>query len=851
MKQFVAPDFRKKLNQLNNLRSNIIPILLLAFFTVPSWRSAYGGGFTFAENNGLDIITHPVGYAGTGGVLNITVGIDPASPNAADMVISVQNIIAVFNGLQATTDNLSLGSDNNIPSGFVDFESVALHEFGHAVGLSHCNLASESGLSGANQNYTKATVGPGGSYGLNAGTDGVRGSSDDVRGDDENLHWFKIADNNPFTVSGTIDATTYSRDIADLPGGHNFPANADRDVSTLMGFSNTEAIMQQGSFSDEAQRTLAADDVATFKLAMAGIDETANTSDDYTVNFTYAGLTTSADIVFKFDNAQTGFAVTQSSGSFLSGHVLITSTAIFFNTGFSWFFNDVSVVSNIPPEITGQSALSTPEETALTITLGHLTVTDPDNTYPDDFTLSVQNGTNYTRSGNTITPVADFNGTLTVPVTVNDGTDNSNTFNLSVTVSAVNDPPEITGQSALSTPEETALAISLGDLTVTDPDNTYPDDFTLSVQNGTNYTRSGNTITPVDEFNGSLSVPVTVSDGSASSNTFLLSVTVTAINDPPIITGQNPLTTLPETALTITLDDLLVTDPDNTWPDDFSLSVQDGTNYSRVGDTITPDPGFTGTLTVPVTVDDGGTLRAGSNVFNLQVSVETIAAPVITSHPADGIVCLNTFTSLSVTATGAAPLDYQWRKNTIDIPGEIGATLIIDPVTNGDAGSYDCRVTNLGGSVLSDPAVITTVELSASLSPSVQALGLSPLELDALFSCDTAGLEWVWENLNTSNLFGLNTNPVTLPPISANATIELSAGPDGGLVSPVAQSLVLVSTNPFYLDPDEDGCNTIADLFFVLDHWNNVGPGDPDDDGIFTLLDLLYINTQDPLPCIQ
>ena len=43
---------------------------------------------------------------------------------------------------------------------------------------------------------------------------------------------------------------------------------------------------------------------------------------------------------------------------------------------------------------------------------------DPDNTFPTGFTLSVQNGTNYTRSGNTITPATNFNGALTVPTTV-------------------------------------------------------------------------------------------------------------------------------------------------------------------------------------------------------------------------------------------------------------------------------------------------------------------------------------------------------------------------------------------------------------------------------------------------
>jgi len=72
--------------------------------------------------------------------------------------------------------------------------------------------------------------------------------------------------------------------------------------------------------------------------------------------------------------------------------------------------------------ITGQVALSTAKDTALPLTLGNLTVTDPDNSYPTGFTLSVQAGSNYTVAGTTITPAASFVGTLTVPVTVNDGT---------------------------------------------------------------------------------------------------------------------------------------------------------------------------------------------------------------------------------------------------------------------------------------------------------------------------------------------------------------------------------------------------------------------------------------------
>jgi len=99
----------------------------------------------------------------------------------------------------------------------------------------------------------------------------------------------------------------------------------------------------------------------------------------------------------------------------------------------------VTETANVAPEITGQDTLTTLEETALEITLSHLTVTDPDSTFPNDFTLTVQDGENYTRTGSAVTPADDFSGTLTVPVTVNDGTDDSDIFSLSVTVFAKKD----------------------------------------------------------------------------------------------------------------------------------------------------------------------------------------------------------------------------------------------------------------------------------------------------------------------------------------------------------------------------------------------------------------------------
>lgn len=310
--------------------------------------SVHAGAFTFAgETNGVGLITHATGYSGTGGVLNVEVCIVPGSPNAADMVIPVQNNINTWNKLQPTTGNLAFP----LPGGQVDFESVALHEVGHCIGLAHPNAATESGLTGNNQNYTRATAGSNTVFDTGPGMDGIIGSPDDLRGDDVNLHWFRKVNNNPFTIAATVDSTTYSVDIADLPGGDNFAANADRSVAAALGFPDTEAVMQQGTFTTETQRTLAHDDVASRRLAMSGLDRIQGNSDDYTVNLVYGGISASAgcDINIAFNDTETAFAVCKSSAFIFPQHAELASANVFFNTGSNWHFN--TTPNNQPPTL--------------------------------------------------------------------------------------------------------------------------------------------------------------------------------------------------------------------------------------------------------------------------------------------------------------------------------------------------------------------------------------------------------------------------------------------------------------------------------------------------------------------
>ena len=334
--------------------------------------SAFAGAFIFAgSGNSPDIVTHPKGYTGVGGEITVNICIESSSLNAAAMVVPVQNIIRTLNEMEVVTPNLKLGAENDIPSGQVDFESVALHEVGHCIGLAHPNLATESGLTGDARNYTRADVGSNSAFDLDDGVDDVIGSSDDARGDDTNLHWFRRADNNPFLALNEPSGSTMSRLIEDLPADSAFAANADRDVGAALGFPNSEAVMQQGSFSDEDQRELSADDVDTLKLARTGLDRVANTTDDYSVTLTYGGLKAAGDpdcdITLDFDDTRTGFAVCSTSGAIISGdNARITSANAFFNTQPNWYFNQTANGGGLVQQFRFDDQIGVPPSTVLT-----------------------------------------------------------------------------------------------------------------------------------------------------------------------------------------------------------------------------------------------------------------------------------------------------------------------------------------------------------------------------------------------------------------------------------------------------------------------------------------------------
>ncbi len=104
---------------------------------------------------------------------------------------------------------------------------------------------------------------------------------------------------------------------------------------------------------------------------------------------------------------------------------------------------------NWTPEIIGQKPISTPENTPLLIETEDLIIVEPEKA-PSGMVVEVSGGDHYTVQGQTVIPEQNFSGTLSVPVRLVAGADESNLYTLSVEVSNVNHAPVITSSPVLS-----------------------------------------------------------------------------------------------------------------------------------------------------------------------------------------------------------------------------------------------------------------------------------------------------------------------------------------------------------------------------------------------------------------
>ena len=215
------------------------------------------------------------------------------------------------------------------------------------------------------------------------------------------------------------------------------------------------------------------------------------------------------------------------------------------------------------------------------------------------------------------TPPANFTGTLALELVASDGTVSA-VKPLTLTIEAVNHAPVIGALPVVAAVEDKPISITLGSNLFTDVDG---DAVSVSVLgsggdalpswlsfNATTRTLTG---TPPANFNGIIDLSVAANDGTTTT-VKPWQITVTPLNDAPVIGTLPVATSAEDTPVSIVLDPALFTDVDG---DAVTVTVRksNGTalptwlTYNAVTHTLsgTPPSNFNGSIALQVAVSDG------------------------------------------------------------------------------------------------------------------------------------------------------------------------------------------------------------------------------------------------------
>ncbi|MDP4270063.1 MAG: Ig-like domain-containing protein, partial [Bacteroidota bacterium] len=304
-------------------------------------------------------------------------------------------------------------------------------------------------------------------------------------------------------------------------------------------------------------------------------------------------------------NGPDSFSVTVSDGNGGTNTVVVNVT--------------VTPVNDAP--IATATPITTPEDTPIN---GTVTATDVDGdaltfskaTDPTHGTVVVNADGTYT-----YTPNANYNGPDSFSVTVSDGNGGTHTVVVTVKVTPVNDAPVATAVP-VTTPEDTPIN---GTGTATDVDGdaltfskaTDPTHGTVVVNADGTYT-----YTPSANYNGPDSFNVTVSDGNGGTNTVVVNVTVTPVNDAPIAVNDYATTSedSPKVINVLTND----SDVDGNALTITSVSVPTKGTVVVNGDgtiTYTPNANANGNDSFTYTISDG---HGGSSTATVNVAITPV-----------------------------------------------------------------------------------------------------------------------------------------------------------------------------------------------------------------------------------
>ena len=217
-------------------------------------------------------------------------------------------------------------------------------------------------------------------------------------------------------------------------------------------------------------------------------------------------------------------------------------------------------------------------------------------------------------------------------------------------------------------------------------------------------------VTPAAGLTGTVTISVTVSDGTlTATSTFLLTVN-TPLSAPVFTTQPVSKTVTTGSAVTFTSVASGLPAPTYQWrKNGTAISGATGATYT-IASVAASDAG---TYSVVATNSVGSATSTGA--------VLTVnSMPVVTTQPVSQTVIAGANVTFSVAASGTPTPTYQWRKNAVNLSGATAATYTITNATTSSAGTYTVLATNSVGSVTSTGAVLTVN--AANTAPTLTAM---------------------------------------------------------------------------------------------------------------------------------
>ncbi|NYF51548.1 beta strand repeat-containing protein [Tunturiibacter gelidoferens] len=227
--------------------------------------------------------------------------------------------------------------------------------------------------------------------------------------------------------------------------------------------------------------------------------------------------------------------------------------------------------------------------------------------------------------------------------------------------------------------------------------------------------------------------------------------------------------------------------------------------------TASTDSGSVFTVTV---TNAGGTVTSMPATLTVAASSTTVPpnAPLVISQPANQTVQVGQTATFSVTATGTAPLTYQWSKNGTVIAGATSSSYTTPATVIGDNNSqFTVTVTNAAGGATSNPATLTvvnTIPVATSLAcNSATPAYNTSATLIPTFSGGTAVIGSAGVGSSDITLSAISGNSYSTPLLISPKTYTLSVTGTGGAV---ASTTCTVTPTNVTISPISPANSTIA-----------------------------------------